>query len=60
MIEIDGKFVDAAAQAVGITIPSENRDGVIAQVQRIAGMANAVMEFPLPETEEPLTILRHD
>ena len=60
MIEIDGKFVDAAGDAVGITIPPENRDGVIQQLQRIARMAELVMDFPLSETEEPITTLRHD
>ena len=60
MTEIDEKFVDAAADALGIVIPPDSRDGVVTQVQRIAGLAALVMEFPLPETEDPITILRHD
>jgi hypothetical protein len=58
--KIDDTYLDALISATGIPVPQENREGVRAQLHRLAQMADLVMEFPLPESEEPITILRHE
>jgi hypothetical protein len=58
--KIDNNYLEALLGATGIDVPEENRAGVLAQLQRLAKMADQVMEFPLPEAEEPITKLRHE
>ena len=60
MTEIDNHYLDALSGATGIKVPKQNRDGVRVQLNRLAGMASLVMDFPVPESEEPITIMRHD
>ena len=60
MTKIDDTYLDSLSSATGIPVPQENRDGVRAQLHRLAQMAALVMEFPLPEAEEPITTLRHE
>ncbi len=45
-------FVDQAALLVGLPIPTEYRQGVIDNFERIAAIAQLVTEFPLPEETE--------
>ena len=58
--KIDDTYLVSLSRATDIHVPQQNRDGVRAQLQRLAQMADLVMEFPLPETEEPITKLRHE
>ena len=51
-------YLNAAAAAVGLEIAPEHRPGVIANLERIAAMAEMVMSFPLPEAEEPAPVFR--
>ena len=46
--------------ATDIPVPLQNREGVRAQLQRLAQMADLVMGLPLPETEEPITKFSHE
>ena len=47
-----GQFVDVMASIVELPIPSEYRDGVVANFERIHDVAQLVLEFPLPEDVE--------
>jgi hypothetical protein len=58
--KIDDTYLDALSVATDIPVPQQNRDGVRAQLHRLAQMADLVMGFPLPETGEPITTLRHE
>jgi len=57
--EIDPEVrLTAAAAALGLVIAPEHRPGVIANLERIAALAELVMSFPLPEAEEPAPVFR--
>ncbi len=58
--KIDDTYLDALSTATDMPVPQQNREGVRAQLHRLAQMADLVMSFSLPETEEPITKLRHE
>ena len=60
MTKIDDAYLQSLSIATGIDVPQIHRDGVQAQLRRLAQMADLIMAFPLPETEEPITKLRHE
>lgn len=45
-------FVDQTALLIGLPIPTEYRQDVIDNFERIAAIAQLVTEFPLPEDTE--------
>ncbi len=45
-------YVDQAAAVVGLPIPPEYHQSVVENFERIAIVAQQVMEFPLPEDTE--------
>jgi 1-carboxybiuret hydrolase subunit AtzG-like protein len=49
-------YVDAAAAALGLPLAPAHRPGVIANMERIAGLALLVMELPLDEATEPAPV----
>jgi 1-carboxybiuret hydrolase subunit AtzG-like len=51
-------YLTAAAAAIGLEVAPEHRPGVILNLERIAGLAELVMAFPLPEAEEPAPVFR--
>lgn len=40
-------YADAASAALGVTIPAECREGVIANLEILFGQANALLGLPL-------------
>ncbi|MBD1823266.1 DUF4089 domain-containing protein [Cyanobacteria bacterium FACHB-DQ100] len=46
------EFVEIMAEAVGLPIPAEYRESVVANMERIHTVAQLVLEFPLPEEIE--------
>ncbi len=46
------EFVDQTALMVGLPIPPENRQAVIDNFERIAAIAQLVLDFPLHEDIE--------
>ncbi|MDX2271626.1 MAG: DUF4089 domain-containing protein [Cyanobacteriota bacterium] len=51
MAEAEGSlvaYVDQMAELIGLPLDTEYRAGVIANFERIQGIAALVMEFPLP------------
>lgn len=46
-------YVDQAAALIGLPIPSEYHQSVVENFERIAAVAQLVLEFPLPEEIEP-------
>jgi hypothetical protein len=53
------QYVDAAAEVVGLPIPADCRAGVIANFQRIAGLAANVTAFEVPLEVEPAPVFSH-
>jgi len=51
-------YMMAAAAALGLEIAPGHRPGVVLNLERIAQMAATVMDFPLPEDEEPAPVFR--
>jgi len=51
-------YVDAAAAALGLPLDPAHRPGVIANIERIAGLARLVMELPLDEASEPAPVFK--
>jgi hypothetical protein len=52
--ELDAEaYVDAVAPALCLVLDPAHRPGVIANFQRIATVARAVLDFPLGEEIEP-------
>ncbi len=51
-------YVTAASDFIGLPLAPAHRPGVIANTERIAGLARLVMEFPLADEEEPATVFR--
>ena len=45
-------YVDQTASMVGLPIPAEYRQSVIDNFDRIAAIAQLVLEFPMPEETE--------
>lgn len=60
MTKIDDTYLESLSMATDIPVPQQNREGVRAQLQRLAQMADLVLGFPLPETEEPITKFSHE
>lgn len=50
------RLMDATAAAIGLEIAPAHRPGVIANLERIAAMAEFVMAFPLPDETEPAPV----
>jgi hypothetical protein len=48
--------MDAAAPMVGLTIPPECRAGVIANLQRMAGLAAQALAHELAPEDEPAPV----
>ncbi|MEP0916606.1 DUF4089 domain-containing protein [Leptolyngbya sp. DQ-M1] len=46
------EFVEIMAEAVGLPIPAEYCESVVANMERIHTVAQLVLEFPLPEEIE--------
>lgn len=46
------EFVEIMAGMVGLPIPAEYRESVVANMERIHAVAQLVLEFPLPEEIE--------
>lgn len=46
------EFVEAMSEVVGLPIPAEYREGVVANIERIHTVAQFVLEFPLPDDIE--------
>lgn len=51
-------WLDATAPALGLTVESEWRDGVIGYLRLTAAMAETVNGFPLDDREEPAPVFR--
>jgi 1-carboxybiuret hydrolase subunit AtzG-like len=47
-----GATVDRVAETIGLEIAAAHRPGVIANFERISGLAALVTAFPLPEDVE--------
>lgn len=47
-----GAYVEQAAQLIELPIPTEYRQSTIENFERIAAIAQLVMEFPLPADTE--------
>jgi hypothetical protein len=45
-------YTDEAAAAIGLSIPAHCKPGVIANLARLAAMADTLFAFPLPDTVE--------
>jgi hypothetical protein len=45
-------YIDQAATLIGLPIPSEYHQSVVENFERIAAIAQLVLEFPLPEETE--------
>jgi hypothetical protein len=45
-------YVDQAAQLIGLPIPPDYHPDVVENFDRIAAIAQLVLEFPIPETTE--------
>ncbi len=46
-------YLDAVSQAHGLNLTGERRAEVLVQLQRIHGMAQSVLEFPMDDHVEP-------
>jgi len=46
------EFVEVMSEVVGLPIPDEYREDVIANMERIHTVAQFVLEFPLPDEIE--------
>ena len=53
-------LADASAAAIGLPLAHEHRPGVLLNLERIAALAQSLMEFPLGEDVEPAPVFRHD
>lgn len=52
MNEFDaGAYAEAAAAAVGLALPEHCKPGVVANLERLAMLADALLAFPLPCNE---------
>jgi hypothetical protein len=51
-------YMDAAAPMLGLRIPPECREGVIANLQRTAAIAALVLAHPLAPDDEPAAVFR--
>lgn len=53
MAELDTEqFVDQMALLLGLTIPPQLRDGVIANFEHLHTLVQPVIDFPLPDSLE--------
>lgn len=46
------EYVDQAAAMIGLLVPAEYHQSVVENFERIAAIAQLVLEFPLPEEAE--------
>lgn len=46
------EFVEVMSEMVGLPIPEEYRESVVANMERIQTVAQFVLEFPLPDEIE--------
>lgn len=53
-------MVDASAAVLGLSIAEKHKPGVLANFERIANMAQLVMEFPIGEAVELAPVFSHD
>jgi hypothetical protein len=51
-------YLDATADALGLTVAPEDRAAVRAQLAALFAAAELVMEFPLPDEIEPAPVFR--
>jgi hypothetical protein len=51
-------YADHAAAAIGLPLAPEHREGVIANLARIAQVAAAVNSIPLTDTDEVAEVFR--
>jgi len=51
-------YVAAASDFIGLEIAPAHRPGVVANMERIGGLARLVMEFPLSDEDEPAPVFR--
>lgn len=49
-------FVEVMSEIVGLPISPEYRESVVANMERIQTVAQAVLEFPLPDEIEPAPV----
>lgn len=53
-------LVAAQAAVIGLPLDAAHRPGVEQNLERIAEMAQSVMDFPLPHTIESAAVFSHD
>ena len=53
MSEDAKKYVEAAAAALGLSIPAQYVEGTVANFERSAALAKQLMDFPLPADVAP-------
>ena len=53
-------LVDAQALAIGLPLDAAHRPGVVQNLERLAEMAQSVMDFPLPHEVESAAVFSHD
>lgn len=53
-------LVDAQARVIGLPLDAAHRPGTVQNLERIAEMAQSVMDFPLPRQTEPAPVFSHD
>jgi hypothetical protein len=51
-------YLEAAAAALGLQIEPEWKPAVLDNLQRSRQIAQAVLNFPLPDTVEPASVFR--
>ena len=49
-------YLEQASRLAGVPVPAAYREGVARNLLLIAGMAELVMSFSLPPTEEPAPV----
>ena len=52
------RYVDVTAAVIGLPIPPESRDAVVASFRQIAAMADLVMSFPIDDDIDPAVVFR--
>ncbi len=45
-------YADEAAAAIGLTLPAHCKPGVVANLARLAAMAESLLTFPLPRNPQ--------
>jgi hypothetical protein len=52
-------FIDVQSVVIDLPIPASHRDGVLFNLERLAGMADLVSSFPLDPEVEPAPVFSH-